>query len=150
MATVIPSFFPKGSDQGETRALPEIWTKWSEFEAAGNAHVTESDEGDNDCSDTVTVTAPDLIVTKNNSGTPVSIGDANGGQWTWSLTVDNSGTAPADFASGVVILSDTLPSGPSWGPTSLSGQSGIGGSENILCSIDGDVLKLFQKKQLDL
>jgi len=42
LATVIPSFFPKGSDQGETRALPEIWIKWSEFEAAANSLVTES------------------------------------------------------------------------------------------------------------
>lgn len=29
----IPSWFPKGSDQGETRALPAIWQSFAEFEA---------------------------------------------------------------------------------------------------------------------
>ena len=29
----IPSWFPKGSDQGETRALPAIWQNFADFEA---------------------------------------------------------------------------------------------------------------------
>ncbi len=35
----IPSWFPPGSDQGETRALPAIWQNFADFEAkARNAH----------------------------------------------------------------------------------------------------------------
>jgi len=29
----IPSWFPEGSDKGETRALPEIWLNFADFEA---------------------------------------------------------------------------------------------------------------------
>ena len=36
--TKVPGLFPKGSDQGETDAKPEIWTDWAKFEeAAANA-----------------------------------------------------------------------------------------------------------------
>ncbi|MDJ0950575.1 MAG: cytochrome c [Alphaproteobacteria bacterium] len=42
LATVIPSFFPPGSDKGKTRAKPEIWQKWSEFEAVNAKLVEES------------------------------------------------------------------------------------------------------------
>jgi cytochrome c556 len=32
------AFFPEGSDQGDTKARPEIWLEWEKFEAlAGNA-----------------------------------------------------------------------------------------------------------------
>jgi cytochrome c556 len=31
VAGLIPSLFPKGSDQGKTGALPVIWEKWDEF-----------------------------------------------------------------------------------------------------------------------
>jgi cytochrome c556 len=31
VAGLIPSLFPKGSDQGKTRALPVIWEKWDAF-----------------------------------------------------------------------------------------------------------------------
>jgi cytochrome c556 len=31
VAGLIPSLFPKGSDQGKTGALPAIWEKWDEF-----------------------------------------------------------------------------------------------------------------------
>ncbi len=31
IAGLIPSLFPKGSDQGKTGAMPEIWEKWDEF-----------------------------------------------------------------------------------------------------------------------
>jgi cytochrome c556 len=31
IAGLIPSLFPKGSDQGKTGALPAIWEKWDEF-----------------------------------------------------------------------------------------------------------------------
>jgi cytochrome c556 len=31
IAGLIPSLFPKGSDQGKTGALPAIWEKWDDF-----------------------------------------------------------------------------------------------------------------------
>lgn len=31
VAGLIPSLFPKGSDQGKTGALPAIWERWDEF-----------------------------------------------------------------------------------------------------------------------
>jgi cytochrome c556 len=31
VAGLIPSLFPKGSDQGDTDALPAIWEKWDDF-----------------------------------------------------------------------------------------------------------------------
>lgn len=35
--------FPKGSDKGETKALPAVWTDWAGFEAAGNANAAAAD-----------------------------------------------------------------------------------------------------------
>lgn len=34
----IPDLFPKGSDQGDTKALPTIWTDWDGFTAAAAAN----------------------------------------------------------------------------------------------------------------
>lgn len=31
---LVPGLFPKGSDQGETDAKPEIWAEWAKFEQA--------------------------------------------------------------------------------------------------------------------
>lgn len=33
-ASTIPSLFPAGSGEGETRAMPAIWTDWAGFEKA--------------------------------------------------------------------------------------------------------------------
>lgn len=37
MSQLIPDMFPPGSGEGETRAKPEIWQEWAEFEAASKA-----------------------------------------------------------------------------------------------------------------
>jgi cytochrome c556 len=36
VAGLIPSLFPKGSDQGKTGAKPEIWENWDEFTQHAN------------------------------------------------------------------------------------------------------------------
>lgn len=41
-AKKIPAMFPQGSLVGKTAAKPEIWQKWSEFEAAAKNMETES------------------------------------------------------------------------------------------------------------
>jgi len=106
-----------------------------------NNAISEGNESDNDCnSDTVTVTTPDLSVTKSNNGTPVLLTSTSDGKWTWSLRVDNTGAGYASFATGTVILHDDLPPGPTWGTPSLSGKTGISGSGSIDCAIASDVL----------
>lgn len=42
IAGVLPTFFPQGSGMGETRAKPEIWARWAEFETAAGNLVAES------------------------------------------------------------------------------------------------------------
>ena len=39
---MIPQMFPEGSGTGETRAKPEIWQQWSEFEQAAKKLQEES------------------------------------------------------------------------------------------------------------
>lgn len=39
---MIPQIFPEGSGTGETRAKPEIWQKWSQFEQAAQRLQQES------------------------------------------------------------------------------------------------------------
>jgi cytochrome c556 len=40
----IPEMFPQGSLTGESKAKPEIWQKWPEFEAAAKTMVVESEK----------------------------------------------------------------------------------------------------------
>ena len=42
VAGLIPSLFPKGSDQGKTGALPAIWEKWDEFAKHADDLKTEA------------------------------------------------------------------------------------------------------------
>ncbi|MGE0421747.1 MAG: cytochrome c [Reyranellaceae bacterium] len=35
--------YPKGSDKGDTKALPVIWTEWAAFEAANTASANAAD-----------------------------------------------------------------------------------------------------------
>jgi uncharacterized repeat protein (TIGR01451 family)/CSLREA domain-containing protein len=99
-----------------------------------NDSVTfEGNEGNNSCSDSVTVTAPDLTATKQNnvSGTVVI-----GNSWTWTIKVDNVGNAPAVFTSGQTILTDNLPDmNISYGSPSVTNVTNVTNSGNISCSI---------------
>ena len=103
--------------------------------------VTEADETNNSCSDTVNVRLPNLKVTKTND----TSGAADGGEtWKWRLAVTNAGNV-ATFTSGQVILSDALPSGaangnPVYGTPSVQNASGVTNAGNINCSITSGVL----------
>lgn len=53
IAKKIPEFFPKGSDQGDTKAKPEIWQNWDKFtaksqdtEKAAEAVLAAANSGD--------------------------------------------------------------------------------------------------------
>src|SRR5207247_1445365 len=90
----------------------------------------ESNESNNNCSNTVTVTAPDLTITKaNNVGGSVLLGNS----WTWTLTGINGGNSSAAFANGDVILRDVLPTGPGYGSPAVTPGAGVTGT--ISCSI---------------
>ena len=86
----------------------------------------------------ITVTCPDLTAAKtNNVGGSVPL---SAGSWTWTILVANGGTAPANFANGQTILTDTLPGGATitYGPAGISNVNGISGT--ILCGITSGVL----------
>src|SRR5262249_11501159 len=57
-----------------------------------NNVAPESNEGNNSCSDTVVATAVDLTATKANN---VSGAGTLGSNWTWTITVNNTGTTAA-------------------------------------------------------
>ena len=40
----IPSYFPEGSMNDKSKAKPEVWQKWPEFEAASKNMVAESEK----------------------------------------------------------------------------------------------------------
>src|SRR5262249_60447745 len=84
-----------------------------------NNFILEQDETNNNCSNTVTVVAPDLTATKANN---VS-GKLNlGGNWNWTVTVANTGNGAATFTAGQTILSDNLPNtNITYGSTSIVG-----------------------------
>ena len=86
----------------------------------------------------ITVTCPDLTAAKtNNVGGSVPL---SAGSWTWTILVANGGAAPANFANGQTILTDTLPGGATimYGPAGISKVNGISGT--ILCGITSGVL----------
>jgi LPXTG-site transpeptidase (sortase) family protein len=105
------------------------------------AKVGESNEGNNDCSDTVTVSGSDLLATKsNNVSGATSLGDLNDGLWTWSIKVDNVGSVGAAFTTGLKILVDNLPAGPTYGTPTVGSVVNVTNSGNISCSIATNVL----------
>ena len=95
--------------------------------------ITEVKEGNNRCSDKVTVSAPDLVVSKMNdvSGTVVL-----GNSWTWTFTITNQGTAAATFANGTAILFDNLP-GNNIGYSTPIPALAMGSTGIVVCSING-------------
>jgi uncharacterized repeat protein (TIGR01451 family) len=75
---------------------------------------------------------PDLIITKSNDGTPITLGST----WEWRLVVTNNGNDTASFSNGDTILSDQLPTtNVSYGDVTVDNETGIGGT--IGCSISG-------------
>ncbi|MEM7053547.1 MAG: choice-of-anchor D domain-containing protein [Pseudomonadota bacterium] len=96
--------------------------------------ITEGDEGNNSCSNSVIVNgSPDLVATKTND----TAGEAEiGVPFTWSIQVQNVGSANYEQNGGFNILRDELPdTNISYSAPSLSY---AGGTSQVLgCSIDG-------------
>jgi len=95
--------------------------------------VLESDDTDNDCSDTVTVVAPNLIVTKSNDTGGAGI---VGTTFNWAAAISNTDQGDAVFAAGETIFKDDLPVGPVYGVPAAGNFNGITNSANINCAID--------------
>src|SRR5262249_43957706 len=95
-----------------------------------NGNITESNEGNNACSNTVNVLA-DLTATKtNDAGGAVLPGTS----FNWTVTVANPSANPASFASGQTILTDNLPNtNISYGSASAVNAGGTTGTVN--CTI---------------
>ena len=82
---------------------------------------------------TVFINLPDLQVSKanNNSGSgPVGVA------FNWTLTVSNAGPVDAAFADTQTIVSDSLPSGATYGLPAAGNFTDITNSSNISCAID--------------
>ncbi len=133
-----------GSFTARVQATPSIAGAFTNPRGGGacavdpNSLVTETNEGDNTCTDTVNVVAPDLTVTKTNDvgGTVVF-----GNSYTWTLNVANTGGADAVFNNGDTILIDNLPNtGATYGAPTVANAVGITNPGNIACSIAGSDL----------
>ncbi|HMB51797.1 MAG TPA: IPTL-CTERM sorting domain-containing protein, partial [Thermoanaerobaculia bacterium] len=101
--------------------------------------ISESDESNNTCSDSVVVAPllPDLEAVKSND---VGGAGAVGVAFTWTIAVSNSGTGEALFAAGEVVLRDDLPAGATYGAFTVGSSSGLGGGGTLTCSEAADVL----------
>ncbi len=106
----------------------------------GDKTLTAAYQGDanfNSSSDTEphAVHAPDLTVSKAND---VSGAIFLGYNWTWTLSVQNTGNADAIFTDGQTILTDNLPNtNMSYGAPSVTNVNDVTGSANISCVISG-------------
>ena len=106
-------------------------------------HIAESNEGNNDCTHTVTVVAPDLTAEKVNlttSNNPLPNDEiVLGGTFRWRIRLmgAGAGTGAATFTNGQVILQDELPIGPSYSLVAVS-TNNVSGS--VACSIVSSVL----------
>ncbi len=102
-----------------------------------NNAAPETDATNNNCnSNSVTVIAPDLSISKaNNVGGAV----LQTGTFNWTLTVVNTGEASALFAPGMTIIEDALDDsgGLTFGMPSVANVTNVPGSANIICGIDG-------------
>ena len=98
-----------------------------------DAGVTEGDENNNSCSDSVTVTnSPDLTVIKTNDTNGAGTVDE---AFVWTLRVDNVGLADFVLTSSFPLLVDTLPNANmSYGTPAIS-SSGLTGT--VACAITG-------------
>ena len=106
---------------------------------AGTANATvDTTPGPTVSVNPIAVTCPDLTAAKsNNVGGNVPL---SAGSWTWTILVANGGAAPANFANGQTMLTDTLPGGANiaYGVAGTSKLTGITGT--ISCGIALNVL----------
>ena len=69
--------------------------------------IEESLEFNNDCIDSVEVQAADLFVSSKVDNTSSSV--VGGGQFTWTIIIDDQGNSSAFFSNGDEVFRDTLP-----------------------------------------
>jgi hypothetical protein len=138
---------PAGSFTASFSATPSAIATYSnprsgtgnECKVDPNNNVSESNESNNTCSNSVNVTAPDLTVATSNN---VSGATTLGNNWTWTLHVANSSTAAtATFTNGQTILTDTLPaSNLTYGSPGTGNGTNITNLGNVSCSITSNTL----------
>jgi uncharacterized repeat protein (TIGR01451 family) len=94
-----------------------------------NTLIAESNENNNSCSDTVTVTAPDLIVSKTHGpNSNFTVGEQGD---TFTITATNQGNAAT---SGTVTVTDTLPAGLTYASFSGTGWSCSANLQVVTCT----------------
>ncbi len=110
-----------------------VFTNTAEITGTG-----DTTPGNNSSAVGVTVVMPDLTVGKvNDVGGTVSLGT----NFNWTVTVANTGGAPATFSTGQTILTDALPgSGATYGTPSVQNATNVTNAANIQCSIAGNDL----------
>ncbi len=64
----------------------------------------------------------------------------SGGDFNWTLLVVNTGTAPASFFSGQVLVRDNLPAGATYGTPTVTSTNNVTNSGNIHCSLAANEL----------
>jgi hypothetical protein len=95
--------------------------------------INEPPGASTSCSDTVTVTAPQLTAVKSDDVHGLS---TVGHPWSWKIHVANAGNADATFSSGQTILIDNLPdSNIAYGSPAVSGQTGLSGAGSVSCQV---------------
>jgi uncharacterized repeat protein (TIGR01451 family) len=96
--------------------------------------VPETNENNNSCSDSVTVTAPDLTAVKSDNVTGAT---TLGNPWTWKIHVANGGNGPAVFQATQAMLTDDLATtGLNYG-TPMVTSTGVTNGGTISCAING-------------
>ncbi len=101
--------------------------------------IIETNEGNNTpTTNTVTVLAPDLSVTKsNNKSGSIELGE----DWTWYLSLKNTGNSDAVFTDGQTILTDDLPdSDINYSSVNVTNVTNVTNSGNIDVSVVGNTL----------
>jgi LPXTG-site transpeptidase (sortase) family protein len=98
---------------------------------------SDTNSGNNTATDTVNITSPELTITKTDN---VSQQATVGSLFNWTITVQNQGTVAANFTSGQTILTDTLPTGPTYGTPTISSTTNVSNAANIQCSISSNTL----------
>ena len=95
--------------------------------------------------------APNLTVSKSDDVNGVV---ASGADFAWTMTVQNLGTATATFHNGDVILTDTLPGGPTYdaNPTKGPTHTGISNSDfnQIACARSSNVVSCTATGTVDI
>ncbi|MBI9089419.1 MAG: hypothetical protein JEZ12_09385 [Desulfobacterium sp.] len=138
---------PNGRFDVNFTATPTGGTSFSNPRSGGTCTVDpgnliiETNEGNNTpTTNTVTVLAPDLSVVKsNNKSGSIELGE----DWTWRLSLKNTGNSDAVFTNGQILLTDDLPNADiNYGAPSLINVTNITNSGNINLSVASNILTI--------